>query len=247
MQDAKGFKKAVTIFIDILGSRDRQDFSEWYRIMDIFHNTVLNEKDYDEQHPHTLYKREIHIFSDCAYIIYDFKSGVEEGKKDVFELMTIACYNTEKVLFEFLRNNFITRGAITYGDIYYDTERNIWFGPSMNKAFALESKEASFPRVIIDPAYADELETHNAKKYEQVWFNGKILKRDSDNYLFLNYLNSFKLGIDYDKNKNLTKNILDLCEFEIQKHKNSPDELQESIKSKYNWLKKYISDSDPLK
>ena len=34
----------------------------------------------------------------------------------MYELMGIACYNTEKVLYEFLKNEFLfARGAITYG------------------------------------------------------------------------------------------------------------------------------------
>lgn len=113
-----GFRKAVTIFIDILGSQDRENFDEWYKIMRIFADTITREKSYDAAHPHTIYKREIHVFSDCAYIIYDYKLGIEECRKNDDELMCIACYNTEKVLAEFLRNGFLIRGSLTFDDIY---------------------------------------------------------------------------------------------------------------------------------
>ena len=31
--NGKGFRKAVIIFVDILGSQDREGFNEWYNIM----------------------------------------------------------------------------------------------------------------------------------------------------------------------------------------------------------------------
>lgn len=158
------FRKVVVIFIDILGSQSRSNFEEWYNIMSIFNKMVEREKALDETHTRVIYKREIHVFSDCAYIIYDYKDGIEESRKNMYELMGIACYNTEKVLYEFLKNEFIARGAITYGEMFYDTEKNIWFGPAMNRAYFLESKKASVPRVIIDPEYAEELYAFNEKK-----------------------------------------------------------------------------------
>lgn len=36
----KEFRKAVTIFIDVLGSQDRENFEEWYNIMEIFEQSV---------------------------------------------------------------------------------------------------------------------------------------------------------------------------------------------------------------
>ena len=69
----KGFRKAVIIFVDILGSQDREGFDEWYNIMRIFSEAVKREKELDTAHPWTIYKRKIHVFSDCAYIIYDYK------------------------------------------------------------------------------------------------------------------------------------------------------------------------------
>lgn len=73
------FKKAVVIFIDILGSQNRVSFDEWYKVMSIFSTMVEREKELDNAHEWTVYKREIHIFSDCAYIIYDYKDGVEDS------------------------------------------------------------------------------------------------------------------------------------------------------------------------
>lgn len=147
----QNFRKVVVVFIDILGSQDRKNFDEWYNVMSIFSSMVEREKELDNAHNWTVYKRETHVFSDCAYIIYDYKEGIEDSRKNIYELMGIACYNTEKVMYEFLKSGFIARGAITHGDLFYDNEKNIWFGPAMNRAYFLESKKAKVPRVIIDP------------------------------------------------------------------------------------------------
>ncbi len=239
----KEFRKAVVIFIDILGSQSREHFDEWYNIMSIFSRMIEREKALDDNHPWTVYKREIHVFSDCAYIIYDYKNDIEDSRKHMYELMGIACYNTEKVLYEFLKNGFVARGAITYGDLFYDNEKNIWFGPAMNRACFLESKQARFPRIIIDPEYAENLFEFNENKYrsnpEQKMFNGKILCRDMDGFIYLNYLNSMKLNIHQMEYRDVLKNAIQLCDRERNIIRETK-ELQESIKSKYDWLENYL-------
>lgn len=242
--NAKGFRQAVTIFLDILGSQDRQDFSEWYKIMRIFADTIAREKEYDKAHPHTIYKREIHVFSDCAYIIYDYKPDIEESGKNDEALMCIACYNTEKVLFEFLRNGFLVRGALTLGDVYYDPEQNVWFGPAMNRAYFLENKEARYPRVIIDPQFADNLVAYNDRTYGGVATNGKILKRDNDGLYYIHYLNTYQQGFYAIENDSLAESVLELCKTEMGKQRVTPKE-KESICEKYKWLERYIQESSP--
>lgn len=236
----KGFKKAVTMFIDILGSKDRKNFEEWYHIMDIFNLAVEREKKLDESHSWTVYKREIHMFSDCAYIIYDYKDGIDETKKDMNALMCIACYNTEKLIYEFLRNGFIVRGAITYGDIYFENERNVWFGPAMNRAFYLESKIAKYPRIIIDPEYAQGLVSYNEQKYRsniiQQTTNGEIISKDADDLYYLNCFNSILYMNDAEET---ATRLFMLCQTEKDKKRES-ENMQISIKEKYDWLETYL-------
>ncbi|WP_415330926.1 hypothetical protein [Clostridium perfringens] len=244
--EKREFKKAVTIFIDILGTRDKSEFDEWYNIASIFHDTVEREKKLDNSHTNAIYKREVHMFSDCAYIIYDYKDDIEEEKKDMNALMAIACYNTEKVLYEFLKNGFIARGALTYGDIYYEVDRNICFGPAMNRAYDLESHEAKVPRVIIDPQYVEELLKYNNENYRAIdkpkSSNGEIIKKDVDGFYYIHYLNTMSLGMRQMDDNEVIDKITKLCESEIAK-KRETKELEESIKNKYDWLKNYINNS----
>lgn len=242
--DTKGFGQAVTIFLDILGSRDRDEFSEWYKIMRIFADTITREKEYDKAHPHTIYKRETHVFSDCAYIIYDYKPDIEESRKNNDALMCIACYNTEKVLLEFLRNGFLVRGAMTFGNIFYDSTQNIWFGPAMNKAFDLESNMARYPRVIIDPEFADNLVAYNDRTYGGVASNGQILKKDDDGLYYIHYLNTYEQGFNAIENAGLAESVLALCKAEMAKQRATP-EVKKSVCKKYQWLEKYVQESIP--
>ncbi len=241
-----GFKKAVVIFIDVLGTRGRTQFDEWYQIANIFYKTVQREKELDKTHEHVIYKREIHMFSDCAYIIYDYKEGVEDERKNMNALMAIACYNTEKVLYEFLKNGFIARGALTYGDIYYESDRGICFGPAMNTACDLESNTAKYPRVIIDATFAEKLAAYNDVAYRkevlQKVLNGEIIKKDADGQFFIHYLNSIELGMNRMEGREVVKKVLELCDTERNK-KYDDDRIKKSIEDKYNWLERYVKNS----
>ena len=129
-------------------------------------------------------------------------------------------------------------------DVYYDSEQNIWFGPAMNRAYYLEDKISQYPRVIIDPDFAENLAAYNEHKYGGCSYNGKILKKDSDGLYYIHHLNLYQLGIDAIKNEDLAENILALCKAEMEKPRDTED-LRESIRKKYKWLEQYILESKP--
>ncbi|CAO4172355.1 hypothetical protein EEDFHM_02073 [Methylorubrum populi] len=52
-------------------------------------------------------------------------------------------------------NGFFIRGAVTVGDLFHD--RTSVFGPALIRAHDLESREAKYPRVILDPGRMDVL------------------------------------------------------------------------------------------
>lgn len=57
-----------------------------------------------------------------------------------------------------LWRKILLRGAISYGQVYYNKERNIIVGKGYIKAYLLE-QEATFPRVIIDPSIIKQIST----------------------------------------------------------------------------------------
>ena len=140
----------------------------------------------------------------------------------------------------------MARGALTYGDIYYDNDKNVWFGPAMNRAYWLESKKARYPRLIIAPEFATGLFEFNKKNYQQnelqKQLNGEIIKKDDDGVFYLHYLNTYELGIGITQCRDFPSQVLDMCKTEIEKPRETP-ELKRSIEEKYEWLQRYIQQS----
>lgn len=142
------YKKMVVIFLDILGSKSFTNFDTKFEIHNLFHTEAkLNEKR-QENIAHVIYERKIFTFSDCAYIFYYYKDGIEESRKNDANLGFIAIHNTNLSILKFLYNGYFIRGGISFGDAYFD--EHSFFGPAVEQAFHIESKEAKYPRIMID-------------------------------------------------------------------------------------------------
>ena len=89
-----------------------------------------------------------------------------------------------------LAKGVLVRGALTLGQITVD--RDLVFGPGLARAYQLESKEARFPRIIVDPIVLTSLKESallRAHSYEQeMEYIGRLILRDSDGTWFLDYL-----------------------------------------------------------
>lgn len=245
----KNFEKALVIFIDILGSKNCNSFDALIEKNYLFHRELLGNKNQDRDY--TAYQRHIYTFSDCAYIIYDFKM---KSKQSLGELFDVALSNCEPIFMKFLSEGIIFRGGIAYGDTYYDESMNLFFGEAINMAYKYESEIAKFPRIVIDKVVASEiiqyteyLNSQNNKR-KKVRFDfrdhiGCFVKLDSDGCYFFNILNSLQHGRDYSlftgkSNKKFIDDIIELCDKNIDVHRH-----EDSIRSKYEWLKKYAKQS----
>src|SRR5260370_5397384 len=51
-------------------------------------------------------------------------------------------------------NGFLMRGGVTVGDVIHEDEAV--FGPGLNRAYYLESKIATYPRIMLDPLCMEE-------------------------------------------------------------------------------------------
>lgn len=257
------YKKAIVFFIDILGIKTITDFKTLYKINTIFHDSLTKYQ--EENLPHTAYNRIVHTFSDCAYIIYDFKDNIDVSRKNIAKLMRVALYNTEALINTFLLHGFICRGGVTYGNVYYEKERSLFFGSAINKAYLLESKKAIYPRILVDKMlvkHINKLEhdllndalNNNCPKifidnYKLV--NGEILKKDTDNLYYLNYFNKLQQGHNFTEKNELiasVKNIINTSindikrKLEVTTNQKSIDELNK-ILQKYTWLETFLEDS----
>lgn len=247
------YKKCPVIFIDILGTKENSDFDTQYKIQMMFHSALQKERGMDSNHEYTAYKRFITTFSDCAYIVYDYKDGIDESRKDDDRLFLIALYNTEKLLSHFLREGFLYRGACTFGEVYYDEEKNMLFGPAVNNVYMLEQKKAIYPRIIIDPNLSEYYTKRNAEIYGAHKSNGSIIKSDTDGISFLHVLNTYDIGVNLFEFEFLCNTITALSDSEILKckqniHDSNDDafiETQTKIIKKHEWMLNYLNSIEP--
>lgn len=250
MSDEKRFKKAFVIFIDILGSQSRSDFNELFKINELFHSELLGNKSQDREY--VAYQRHIYTFSDCAYIIYDYRN---ESTSNLGALFDIALLNCEPLIMKFLSEGLVIRGGAAYGDVYYDENKNMFFGDAVNKAYQYESKIAKYPRIVLDEYVAEKVIKYTRridKCYKKRRKNGGltfddhvgcIVSLDSDRKYYLNYFNSIQHGRNYSliikkSNKQFLKDIISMCNERIVLFREN-----EHVRVKYEWLKKYAEKS----
>ncbi len=112
---------------------------------------------------------------------------------------------------KFLSEGLVIRGGAAYGDVYYDENKNMFFGDAVNKSYQYESKIAKYPRIALDEYVAEEVIKYTKKvdkRYKKrrknggLTFNdhvGCIVSLDSDRKYYLNYFNSIQHGRDFWK------------------------------------------------
>ena len=231
-KEKKGYTKALVIFIDILGSQSRDDFEELYEINELFHSELLENEKQDREY--IAYQRHIYTFSDCAYLIYDYR---DKSENDWGKLFNVALLNCEPLLMKFLSRELIFRGGVAFGSVYYDTNKNMFFGNAVNKAYQYESTVAKVPRIVVDEYVANQIYLLYSEKKKC------IVQQDSDGKFFLNYFKSLQEGIDYSPitqktNEQFINDLIRLCENRILAFFNN-----DNVRLKYEWLKTYSEKS----
>lgn len=148
------------------------------------------------------------------------------------------------------------RGAITFGEIFFDDKSNIIVGPGFINSYLLE-QEAIYPRVIIDPKILAKLKMNRREFYNEInHFEGPLSETDRlefkliheyDNLFFERQTPNDAVFICYASQvlsqsfKQMLKNsnrstMMDTVYNHIRKNLyNSQNHF-----SKYLWLKKYF-------
>lgn len=140
------YKRRIIVFYDILGWRNkikwagsRFDRLTFLRdIVSLFNTTSVGIN----QHPKRI--SNMTTFSDNVVISQDVGCDTD------YFLFKIAYAQ-----FSAAERGFWLRGGITVGDIIHD--ENVVFGPGLNRAYELESREAVYPRIILDPQHLEIL------------------------------------------------------------------------------------------
>ena len=237
-----GYNKGLAIFIDILGTKGRS-FDELYRINKIFHKELNKEKKpfWDK------IKKHVSSFSDCAYIVYEFSDNVLHDNIEVAGLIEMSLRDLTLTITCFAFNGFLCRGGVAYGDLFFDKENSVLFGPAINEAYLLETK-AIMPRIIFSETLINDLFI----KDKPLYLDGITFTDNYDKHPFFNYLYGI-MTVDLDEIINATNNQMfllsnepysfkEICETIKQYSKNVIDTSSDhKILAKHLWQLNYIN------
>jgi hypothetical protein len=182
-------------YIDVLGTKDRiSKYRQSSYVADTLHTikeffTEQQKKD----SPNNQENLEAFIFSDT--LVFFIK--VPENAINVYLFnFCNAILHTQSALFNM---KIFSRGAITHGDFFIDTTRNIFFGPAFSRAYELEQKCSKYPRIILDPSVFDKntysinsilrnLAPEEQKQHLELSnFWTTRIKLDIDNFAYIDY------------------------------------------------------------
>ena len=275
MENNLRYENYFVIFIDMLGTQNKTDINSIYSDYDSFHSTIL-EKDgkyiTDGRNGGISSGNRIymyaHTFSDCAYMLYTYENKSLNSDRDKGILIENALCHFERIMLKLLHDAVVFRGGVTYGEVYYEKEKNILFGPAINQAFQLEDRQAKNPRILVSDDVAniynnffqqcvDELDNpsdYHWKALQKICelegignlkeAQGRIIVKDnSDKKYIVNYLNSVK-KVSYIEFPETSLSSMDFMEefLSFSKDKVREAELAHDlkVKEKYEWLISYI-------
>ena len=187
------YKSGLAIYIDILGTKN-SSFKDLYNINKIFHKELIRLKD-----SQTFCQKFVTSFSDCAFIIYTMNENDRKDNTAFLFFIWDSLIDLTYTISTILVNGFMCRGGISYGELYFEENNNILFGPAINEASTLE-KEAIMPRMIFNDNFGNELHKKEGIVIKDKF--RKLIRKDVlDNRYYLNYLYAFSQFdyMDYDE------------------------------------------------
>lgn len=215
-------------YLDVLGFKELVNRSNTNKL-EIYFNTikeVLSLIRSDKKNIESL------LVSDSTILI-------SPDSKEDFKTLLIA---VQTIQFELVKQDIWIRGAISYGEVYFDQDSNLIVGKGLVNAYLLESS-AKFPRVIIDTSIIPKIADNRQEFFGFVNpdnnnFRNDKLKlvhnwhkfTDEDNF-YVSYAHRIILDSIENKNLHLTYN-------KIKKNLYSDSKQYD----KFLWVKKYFMD-----
>lgn len=119
-------------------------------------------------------------FSDCIVVSFhvDERSGV-------FWLLNDVAF----CVIDLLERGFLLRGALTVGDLLHTGKHIV--GPAMVAAYEMESKDAKYPRVLIDPsvlAVAQKARSELHSPEQEADYIKTFMTQDEDGKYYFDYV-----------------------------------------------------------
>lgn len=190
-QNSSIYEYRILAFVDILGFKNMiyqsacnlQEQKRILKAMKIIHSyKELNDTSFDGTGLRK-YGVQVTTFSDSAIISYpiSFDGGLFHVLIDLIHLQI-----------DLSNLGIFIRGGVSIGLAHHD-EFNA-FGPAMNEAYILESKEAKSPRIILTSQTLSSgvAASQNHQNPCDLSILNSIIKQDKDGFFYLDYLRQFQ-------------------------------------------------------
>lgn len=228
------YEEHVIAFIDILGFKEHVGKTT----TDANHAKVLHDcltylnkvkiENYDGDYPlNDITRKEVSVFSDSIVISYPLSNP-----SSVFYLLL----NIIHIQLDLISKGILLRGGVTVGQLYH--KNGVVYGPAMNEAYAIESKNAIYPRVVVDSKVIIEgVKNAQHSPDEEFDYISSLMMFDEDKQLVIDYMCQYQEVNDEETYKELLEKIREVIITEIDIQTNP------SVLQKYIWLKKYFNET----
>lgn len=132
--EAPAYEQRVVLFLDILGFKE---LIQANREADVW-RALQATKQAGERRFHGATHMRLTAFSDSVV--------VSDLVADGFGFIRVTQY-ASYLAWQLLSLGILTRGAVAHGNLHHDD--GIVFGPALVKAYAMESKQAIYPRILV--------------------------------------------------------------------------------------------------
>ena len=136
----------------------------------------------DDSTTHRTYACRVNTVSDCVTICFGFNDKIIIG--DLALGLEVILSNLLHIWTTFIHNGYTIRGAIDFGDIYWD--ENELIGPAFINAYRLESEVAKVSRVVLSSNLNKVLkDLINTKRSTMIDHLMRKFRKDIDGYIIV--------------------------------------------------------------
>lgn len=229
------YQNRYVAFLDVLGFKNMVQQSEYDGQMLNRINMALNYTSNVQREScegimsMTDIGKQVSVFSDSVVISYEM---TKPGSAFYVLMDLIFICN------DLLSMGVPVRGGVTVGPLIH--ESNKCFGPAMVDAYKMESEQAIYPRILVNPKviqYGIEFKGRaNTEEYESGYLEALISQDDIDNAIYLDFLSQHSEFDDPELYYNYIICVRNFIITSINSFSNNS-----KIIKKYEWLKNYYN------
>ncbi len=212
------YTEHLVAFLDVLGFRALVKGNKKEKIDEYFLVTKVVEK----------YLRNIQIKSNIKFITFSDSivmgldvDGIPKG--DRADRLRQFCIAVSILQCDLAKHGIWIRGGISFGDLSFEKEKNVIFGPALIDAYDLEAKVAKVPRVLVSQIFLKYLDCEttaeiiaalNTKIHDNwsssVLYSWRIGEAEYNSFkrdypLFVDYLGQFLIAEKHEELGELIK------------------------------------------